>query len=231
MIRHPLGYIFIVAILSGLLLFTESDIAEAGDNCLGRICFSWAFGAYVNGDENRKLVKIERDGELKTGDQLKMFINLKRKCYIYVFYYSAQGQLYMLFPYSLDQFTTDYVLFKKYYIPRGNFVFQLDDTVGEEKFYLIASVSRFSELENLYESYESVEDSNKPAYLKRIVDELKQLRKKRKLTTKAERPLSSLGPIRASIIEGNSKFQRLDKIAIECNADEFFAKTITIEHK
>ena len=135
MIRYPLGYIFIIAILCGLLPFSESDCAEAGDECLGSVCFSWAFGAYVKGGSNRKLLKIERDTELKTGDQLKMLIKLKRKCYLYVFYYSAQGQLYRLFPYSLDQFTTDYVLSKEYYIPQGDFVFQLDDTVGEEKDY------------------------------------------------------------------------------------------------
>jgi hypothetical protein len=213
------------------LPFSESDYAEAGDECLGSVCFSWAFGAYVKGDGKRKLVKIERDRELKTGDQLKMLIKLKRKCYLYVFYYSAQGQLYMLFPYSLDQFTTDYVLSKEYYIPQGDFVFQLDNTVGEEKFYLIASVSRLSELENLFGSYESVQDFKKPEYLQKIIAELKQLRKKQKLTTEAERPLSSLGPIRASIVEDKSELKGLDKITTEYNADEFFAKTITIEHQ
>jgi hypothetical protein len=231
MIRHPLGYIVIMAILYGFLPFTKSDYAEAKEECPGSVCFSFAFGAYVNGNGNRQLVKIERDRELKTGDKLKMLIRLKRKCYLYVFYYSAQGQLYMLFPYSLDQFTTDYVLSKKYYIPQGDSVFQLDDTVGEEKFFLIASVSRLSELENLYGSYESVQDFNKPEYLQEIIAELKRLRKKRKLTIEAERPLTTLGPIRSPIVEGKSEFKELDKVATEYNAEKFFAKTITIEHK
>ena len=72
----------------------------------------------------------------------------------------------MLFPYSLNQFATDYLLSKEYYIPQGNFVFELDDTGGYEKFYLIASAQRLQELENLFGSYESAEDFKKPEFIK-----------------------------------------------------------------
>ena len=182
--------------------------------------------------DKQKLIEITRDTELKSGDQLKMLIKLKQECFVYVFYYSAQGKFYMLFPYSLDQFSTDYILSKKYYIPQGNFVFELDDNAGYEKFYLIASVKRLLELENLYGSYESTDVSKKPDFLKNVIDEIRQLRKQqRKLTSEAERPLTSLGPIRAHIVDGKTEFARLDKITTDYNAKDFFAKTITIEHK
>jgi hypothetical protein len=232
MTQNHLTQFVIFFILAGFLLFTKVEYAHSEQQCTGKICFSWAFAAFVGEENNRKLVEITRDMKLKSGDQLKMLIKLKRKSYIYIFYYSAQGQLYMLFPYSLDQFATDYSLSKEYYIPQGNFVFELDDTVGIEKFYLIASVSRLSELENFYGSYQSVDAAKKPDFLKKVVEEIKQLRKQqRKLTVEAERPLTTLGPIRAHIVDGETEFSRLDKIADEYNANEFYAKTITIEHK
>ena len=54
-----------------------ADYAKAERECSGNICFSWAFGALVGDGDSRKLVKIDRDTELKTGDQLKMLIKLK----------------------------------------------------------------------------------------------------------------------------------------------------------
>ena len=71
----------------------------------------------------------------------------------------------MLFPYSLRQFNSEDLVGIDYYIPQGNFVFALDETAGLEKFYLIASVLRLSELEDLYGSYEAVEASKKPDYI------------------------------------------------------------------
>ena len=94
-------FMILIALIVSLCIIMEKN-SYAEEECLGNICFAWAFGAYVSSENERKLVKIERDRELKTGDQLKMLLMLKRKCYLYVFYYSAQGQLFMLFPYSLD---------------------------------------------------------------------------------------------------------------------------------
>ena len=222
----------IILTLVQFLFFSNTEYARAEQECTGKVCFSWAFGAIVGSGGKGKLIEITRDTELKSGDQLKMLIRLKQECFVYVFYYSAQGKFYMLFPYSLDQFSTDYILSKKYYIPQGKFVFELDDNVGYEKFYLIASVRRLSELENLYGSYGSAETYKRPDFLKNIIDEIKQLRKQqRKLTSEAERPLTNLGPIRAHIVDGETEFARLDKIATEYNAKDFFAKTITINHK
>ena len=126
------------------------------------VSFLWAFGAIKKTNQELQFIKITRDTELKSGDQLKMLVRLNKKCFVYVFYYSSQGQLFMLLPYNLNQFSTDYETSKNYYIPQGNFVLELDDNVGQEKFYLIASAQRLQELENLFGSYESAEDFKKP---------------------------------------------------------------------
>jgi hypothetical protein len=197
-----------------------------------KVSFLWAFGAIKRNNQELKFTKITRDTELKTGDQLKMLVKLNKKCFVYVFYYSSQGQLEMLLPYNLNQFSTDYETSKNYYIPQGNFVLELDDNVGQEKFYLIASGKRLQELENLFGSYKSAEALKKPESIENIIQEIKQLRKHhKKFTSEAERPVASTGSIRAHINIEETEFPDLDKHAVEITAKDFFAKTFTIDHK
>jgi hypothetical protein len=83
-----------------------------------------------------------------------------------------------------------------------------------------------------HSSYESVEDFKKPKYIENIIHEIRQLRKSHKqFTTKAERPVVSIGGLRAHIIIEETKYSDLDKFAIEIAANNFFARTFTIDHK
>jgi hypothetical protein len=69
-------------------------------------------------------------------------------------------------------------------------------------------------------------------FIKNIIHEIRQLRKSHKqFTTEAERPAASTKAIRAHIITDETKFSDLGKFAIEIAANNFFAKTFTIEHK
>jgi hypothetical protein len=194
--------------------------------------FLWAFVVLKKMSHGSQFIAITRDTVLKTGDQLKMLVKLNKNCFVYVFYHSSQGELHMLFPYNLSQFSNDYEVSKNYYIPQGDFVLELDENVGKEKIYLIASAQRIQELENLYSFYKSVEDPKKPEFIENIIHEIRQLRKRhKKFTTEAERPVASIGPIRAHIIREETEFSNLEKIAVEFAANIFFAKTFTIEHK
>jgi hypothetical protein len=196
------------------------------------VSFLWAFGAIKKTDQGLHFTKITRDTELKSGDQLKMLVKLKKKCFVYVFYYSSQGQLHMLLPYHLNQFSTDYEISKSYYIPRGNFVLELDENIGEEKIYLIASVRRLHELENLFDSYDSAEGAKRPESIENIIKEIRNLRKRhKKFTAEAERPIASTGSIRAHIISEKTGLPNLEKFAVQINTVGFFARTFTIDHK
>ena len=210
----------------------DADHSRAEVQCTGGVCFSWAFGA-IKGDEGeQKFIEITRDTELQSGDQLKMLVKLKKKCFVYVFYLSSQDELYMLFPYTLNQFSSDYQVSKNYYIPKGNFVMELDENVGKEKFYLIASARRLHELENLFDSYDSDEGAKKTEFSESIIEEIRKLRKRhKKFTTEAERPIASTGSIRAHIVSGQVGLPELDELAVEVTAKDFFAKTFTIDHK
>ncbi len=91
----------------------------------------------------------------------------------------------MLFPYEIQQFTSDYKLFKKYYIPQGDKWFELDDVVGQEMFYLLASAKRLFGLEALLREYKSAEAVKKRALAKQILVEIRKEKKQyRKIVNK-----------------------------------------------
>ena len=198
----------------------------------GDVCFLWAFGAILESQGDRKFIQISRDTKLNSGDQLKMMLKLKKKCYVYVFCLSPHSELYMLFPYNFSQFSNDYEVSKGYYIPKGDFVLELDEIIGKEKIYLIASNRRIPELEDLYTSYKDAEFTKKPELIKKITHEIRKLRKRhKKFTTEAERPVASIGSIRGQIIKEKAENTDLEKIAIVFTAKNFFAKTFTIDHR
>ena len=89
--------IILFVILSILSLFFNDNpsFSEEGEK---NISFRWAFGAMVGADNDRRLVAVTRDTVLKTGDQLKMLVELKERCFVYLFYHTGEGEVAMLFP-------------------------------------------------------------------------------------------------------------------------------------
>jgi hypothetical protein len=226
--------ILIVCVFGFAITYYQGPILadQANPETDNNISFLWAFGAIKKTNQGQQFIEITRDIELKSGDQLKMLVKLNKKCFVYVFYYSSQGQLHMLLPYHLNQFSTDYQISKNYYIPQGNFVLELDENIGEEKFYLIASVHRLHELESIIGSYKSAESIKKPEVVKSIIQEIRDLKKRhKKFTSKAERPVASTGSIRAENLRKKAGLPDLDQLAVQINAEDFFAKTFTIDHK
>jgi len=196
------------------------------------ICFRWAFGAMVGPENDRRLVAIARDTTLKTGDQLKLLVELRKKCFVYLIYHSGQDDMLMLFPYKLEQFSTNYETSKKYFIPQGNLWFELDENFGLETFYLLASATRLNELEALFENHKTEEAIDKQKRVKKILNQIRKIKKQyRKLTTNAERPVSIGGNVR-----GVNKDQEIlpldfDAISAEVSASNFYSRTFTIEHQ
>jgi len=104
------------------------------------VAFSWGFGALVGKD--KKFVPITRDTILKTGDEIKMVVELKKECYVYLVHHSPKGEVSLLFPEDVRQFSGDYKVGKNYYIPKGRSWFELDKNPGRETFYLLAASER-----------------------------------------------------------------------------------------
>ena len=196
------------------------------------IGFEWGFGALSGSAKDPKLASITRDRALKSGDRVKMIVKLTRECFVYLLYEDTDGDIVLRFPYDLQQFSTDYKVGKNYYIPKGSQWFQLDEKLGKETFYLLASPTRLTDLEGLLTKYQSSPASGKPALAKDIVSEIRNVRKRFKtFTTTAERPISIGGNVRGVESPGAGRRPDVAAITTEILANNFYGRTITIDHK
>ena len=150
-----------------------------------------------------KQVPIKEDMKLKTGDQLKMYC----------------GEIQRLFPYDIQQFTTDYQTSKIYEIPPNDGWFRINEQTGLETFYLVASAQRLTDLEQLLATYAAAQPAEQPQAATNILAELRNLLKQHRASVKPGRPVPIAGNMRKGI-EG-----------VEITAPQFYIETFTIEHR
>jgi len=206
--------------------------ATAGEQRRETISFLWAFGALVGPERERKLVPITHAMTLKTGDQLKMLVELQNECFLYVIHHGAKGEVSLIFPYNLQQFTTDYRTQKRYDIPPGNAWFILDQHIGREAFYLMASAQRLTRLEKLLDSYAFADPEKKPGLTTQILAEIRQIqRRSRKFATLAERPVVIGGGVRSTSESEQTRQADIGTIATAISANDFFTRTFNIDHQ
>lgn len=218
--------------LSILCLFSSRGDVIAEQKGKDKVCFRWAFGAMVGSRDDRRLVAITRDTVLKTGDRLKLLLQLKNRCFVYLFYRTTEDDVYLLFPYNLQRFQEDYRKGKKYYIPQGRMWFELDKNVGLETFYLLASAKRLTQLETLYKKYNSASGTEKQGLGKELLTKIRKIKRKhRKFATFAERPIAIGGNVRGMVKDEKAAFPDIDPIASEVSAANFYSKTFTIDHQ
>ena len=221
-----------ILILFSFLLFENQKNTCAGQNKHGPVCFRWAFCALTGPKNDRQLVPLAPDTMLKTGDQLKMFLQLKKKCFVYLIYHTGQDEVRLLFPYEIRQFTSDYKLLTDYSIPPGGMWFELDENLGQETFYLLASAQRLFKLEALLEKYRMAENVSKHELAKQVLDEIrKEKGRHRKLTTAAERPVEIGGSLRGVIRDKKTHTFDIDSIAIEVSTTNFYSRKFIIDHQ
>ena len=181
--RHKIALLTVMVAFFSLAV-TSHIFAEQGGK--EKVRFRWAFVALKKQNGDGKLVHVTRDTTLKSGDQLKIYLELETKCFVYVFYHGSQDELQLLFPYDMPMFTTDYGISKKYYIPQDTFWLELDENTGLEKFYLLGSAQRLSKLETLYGQYAAAPSSAKQKELaKKVFDEIRNLKRQQTRLSKS----------------------------------------------
>ncbi len=222
------------SILSLLLLFIGGQIvltaAMQETDTDENVNYKWSFVAKVGSGDDRRLTTISRDTILSSGEEFKMMVNLQKKTYVYVIYKSSTNELSVKYPYSFD---TPVELEKNFYIPKGRSWFKLDKNTGDETFYILASAERLIDLENKLNDYTGAAQETKKDLVAGIVTEIKELKKKYRIySTIAERPISIAGNVRGTKSDAVD-IDRVDiaTLATEISANNFYSKTITIEHK
>ena len=219
----------LIVFCMALLMSPRAKAEKEGEK---NVCFRWAFGAMVGPEDDRRLVAITDDTTLKTGNKLKLLVEPQNKCFVYLIYHSGQDDVLMLFPYDLDQFSKDYQTSKKYFIPQGTMWFELDEKVGLENFYLLASATRLVELEALFEKHKSEGAIGKQKRAKQILTQIHKIKRRYgKLTTDAERPVSIGGSVRGSKKVKELALPDFYTTATEVSAHNFYSRTFTIEHQ
>jgi hypothetical protein len=210
-------------IFVSMILIPLADSGSATAQEEANVHFRWAFGALVGGENPPRLIAITQDTMLKTGDQLKMLVELKKPCFVYVIHHGPQGEVHWLFPVSTPQLEADYQTAKRYDIPPGDAWFKLDEQVGREAFYLLAAAERLTDLEALLSTYATASRSEQSQIATHIVGEIREVRKRyRQFATLAERPVP---------IAGNLRGPDVGDLAVEIAAQNFYSKTFTIEHR
>jgi hypothetical protein len=139
----------------------------------------------------------------------------------------------LFFPYDFGQFEKDYELNRNYYIPKGRDWISFDKSTGKERFYLLASNERLTDLEGLIASYQKGDAAAKKGLSQKIMDELRDVRRRFRTTaTLAEKPVTIGGNIRG-VGEAAVSGRRPDvaTIVTEISASNFYSKTVTIDHR
>lgn len=218
--------ILVAALLAQTSLFAAMQAGENDEN----INYKWSFVAKVGPANERKLAMVTRDTVLRTGDEFKMMVNLQKKCYVYVIYKSSSNELSLLFPTSFEAVAE---LEKNYYIPKGRSWFKLDNTTGTETFYILASLERLTDLEQQMNNYLAANKEQQKELGTAVIAGIKEIKKRyRSYATLAERPISIAGNVRGTKKE-ELNIEKFDvaNLATEISANNFYSKTITIEHK
>lgn len=220
------GPVFVTAL--AILLNAPAGADDAGpEEAELRVRFHWAFAARPRSDPGR-LVPVTRDGVLESGSQLKLLIQPMVPCFVYVFHRGPNGAITSLFPERPGASTAVGDL---QYVPPGSRWMTLDDETGSESFHLLASGQRLEVLERLLASRAEAEAGAAREIDRAILDEVARLRRSHPLSTEVERPISIGGRLRSQGGEANSWLDQLGRLAVEISAEEFFARTFTIEHR
>jgi hypothetical protein len=229
--------ILLAVVLSFLVVgfrFGEQPIAstptvQQNDANIG---FEWAFGVLGYNGKTPVPIRITRDTVLKSGDEIKMMVKMTKECYVYAVYLDSQGDLTMLFPCTIRQLQTDYVMAKPYYYPKDRSWMTLDKNTGKEIFFLVASTERLLDLEVKLGNYYSADHSKRKPLVDEVVSEIRGLRKRYStFATIAEKPLTIGGNIRSTDTVKVVRRPDVADIAIQISAKNFYSKTITIDHQ
>ena len=186
--------------------------------------FRWAF-IYQKNNGDAEVLDLSKKVILFCGDRLKIFIEPIKNVFIYIYLYDSQNQLYVLFPESFKDFDKNYRSGESYFVPGGEDWFILDDTVGVETFYLLASDKRLTDLEKITMNYLNASKKKREMLKANVLSEIKaDKRSFSQFKTVAEKPVPIAGSVRG--IDDN-----IEQYAYQVETQTFYGKTIRLEHK
>jgi hypothetical protein len=223
-IRLPLLLILVFGCVSVAISAQEKEKQEPK--------FRWSFCAIHGSSQAPKIEPVTRNLVLKSGDKLKMMIELRRKCFVYLIHRGSQGNVTLLFPYTLKQFDADYRQDTRYYVPKGDAWFQLDDKAGKETFYLLASDQRLLDIEYAYDRYVASDVSKKEDLAGQILARIDDVHRQTLAAARPEKMLAKTDtPVRGFERATGADPTDIAGLAREISFENVYSETIVIEHR
>lgn len=205
--------IAVVALAAGL----GSSLAET-EAAAENVELRWALGAWETNGE--KPSAVTRDRQLDTGTKLKFLVEPLSPGSVYLILLDSADEIHVLYRESTAEVPG------RTYVPPGKQRFELDNHAGRETFFLVASVEPLEELDQLLARYAEAERGGKGELGDAIVAEIRRLHKAhRKFSRPVETPVMIGGQMRSG-----STGSAIDELAVEISAEQFYGKTITIDH-
>jgi hypothetical protein len=193
--------------------------------------FLYAFGAQTGAQAGGKIIPVQNETTLRSGDRLKLFVEPKAELYFYLVHLSSQGDLTPLFP--VDSKPARIAPGSQVFLPEGSQWYELDAHPGAEKFFMLVSAERLERLEELCGRHVTLKDkSETQSSADAILDEIKRLRQKHKqLSAPAEKPVRIGGSVRGEQPSSSSAAPDVTPLAAEVTAAGFYSRTFSIDHR
>jgi hypothetical protein len=217
-----------VAFLTALLVLPTVSGAQSA--ATPELRFLFAFGA-VTGPENKpKVIAVQNETVLRSGDRLKFFIEPQTGMCVYLFHQAADGELTVILP--AEGQSAALSPGAAVYAPVAANWLQLDQQTGLEKFHLLVSAQRLEQLETLLARHATLTDKSAAhSSAEAILNEVKQVRlKNRNLAAPAEKPVRIGGSLRGP--EGADVLPDITRLASDITAaGGFYSRVFTIDHR
>jgi hypothetical protein len=194
--------------------------------------FLLAFGALTGPEGKEKVIPVQNETLLRSGDRLKLYIEAKGAIHVYLLHLSGEGEIVFLYPGEGQ--SASIPPGAAVHIPDGPQSFQLDTHTGQEKFFLLVSAQRLQRLESLYAQHLTLkEKAALQSSADSILNEIKQLRLKHKdLSAPAEKPVRIGGSLRGQKPKDAPVFPDVTPLASEISVPGgFYGRTFTIDHR
>ena len=220
--------LFLVGLVClGLALPVAADETESL-----RVEFTWPLAAFSGAGRDDEWVEITdddsavQDNKLGSDDKLKMLVELRSPCFVYVLHHDAGDRLQLLFPASLPHPPAAAAPGKRHFIPADGAWLAPGDASGEETFYVVAAARRLSDLEQLLEQYGAAQtDDERQKRLETTLDHIAELQAKHLERDRVLRKPASIG----GAVRSLSRAFEIKKYAEEISAGSFFSATYTIQ--
>jgi hypothetical protein len=188
------------------------------ESSAGTVELRWALGAWETNGE--KPTAVTADRQLDTGTKLKFLVEPLSPGSVYLILLDSADEIHVLYRESTTEVPG------RAYVPPGQHRFELNDHAGRETFFLVASVEPLEELDQLLARYAEAEGADKGELGDAVVTEIRRLHTvHRKFSRPVEKPVMIGGQMRSG-----STGSAIDELAVEISAEQFYGKTITIDH-